>query len=45
MQNKLWAQAKKQAEQVPKLKTAAAKDRQIVLLCKTLKLALKGGQQ
>ncbi len=43
MQNNLWQQAKKQAEQVPKIKNKAAKDRQIVLLCETLKLALMGG--
>ena len=42
--NGLWKVAKKQAAQVSKLKTPEAKDRQIVLLCKTLVQAMKGGK-
>lgn len=38
----VWQQANKQAEQVGKLKNKKAKSRQVVLLCETLKRALKG---
>ena len=40
-----WQLAQKQAAQIGKIKNADAKNSQIVLLCKTLKLALKGVQQ
>jgi hypothetical protein len=40
----VWQQANKQAEQIGKLKNKKAKSRQVVLLCETLKLALKGGK-
>lgn len=39
-QKALWNMAKKQAAQVPKIKDRKAKNRQIVLLCKTLKKAM-----
>ena len=38
----VWQQANKQAAQVGKLKNKKAKSRQVVLLCETLKRALKG---
>lgn len=38
----VWQQADKQAAQVGKLKNKKAKSRQVVLLCETLKRALKG---
>ena len=40
----IWQQAQSQAMQVKKLKTKAAKSRQVVLLCETLKKALKNGR-
>jgi hypothetical protein len=43
-ENNLWQQANKQAKQVGKLKNKKAKSRQVVLLCETLKQALKGGK-
>jgi len=36
----LWQVANSQAKQVAKLNNQQAKDRQVVLLCKTLKMAL-----
>lgn len=36
----IWQQAQAQAMQVKKLKTKAAKSRQVVLLCETWKKAL-----
>ena len=42
-QKELWKIATLQAEQVAKIKDAKTKASQIVLLCKTLKAALKGG--
>lgn len=38
----VWQQAYDQAAQVGKLKNKKAKSRQVVLLCETLKRALKG---
>ena len=38
----VWQQAHKQAAQVGKLKNKKAKSRQVVILCETLKRALKG---
>ena len=38
----LWQVANSQAKQIAKLNNHQAKDRQVVLLCKTLKRALKG---
>lgn len=38
----LWQVANIQAKQVAKLNNQQAKSRQVVLLCKTLKRALKG---
>ena len=38
----LWQVANIQAKQIAKLNNQQAKDRQVVLLCKTLKRALKG---
>ena len=38
----LWQVANSQAKQVAKLNNQQAKSRQVVLLCKTLKRALKG---
>ena len=44
MDNKsLWQVANSQAKQIAKLNNQQAKSRQVVLLCKTLKRALKGG--
>lgn len=40
----LWKLAKKQANNVPALSNKDAKRRQVVLLCETLKRALKGGK-
>lgn len=40
----VWQQANKQAEQIGKLKNKKSKSRQVVLLCETLKRALKGGK-
>ena len=40
--NRLWQLADKQAGNVPRIKNRKAKDRQIVLLCKTLAEAMKG---
>ena len=42
-QKQLWKIAKLQADQIPRIKDAKAKNRQIVLLCQTLTKALKGG--
>lgn len=39
----VWQQAHKQAAQIGRLKSKKAKSRQVVLLCETLKRALKGG--
>ncbi len=39
----LWQVANSQAKQIAKLNNQQVKSRQVVLLCKTLKLALKGG--
>lgn len=39
----LWSLAKKQADQVSTLKNKQSRSRQIVLLCQTLKQALKAG--
>ena len=38
----IWQLANKQAAQVGKIKNKKAKSRQVVLLCETLKRALKG---
>ena len=38
-----WKQAHIQAANIPQIKNKQAKERQIVLLCETLKKALKGG--
>ena len=38
----LWKKAEKQAAQIPEIRHQKVKDRQIVLLCETLKKALKG---
>lgn len=37
----LWALAQRQAEQIKQLKNRASRSRQIVLLCETLKKALR----
>ncbi len=39
-----WKHAQMQAANVPQIKNKQAKSRQIVLLCETLKKALKGGK-
>ncbi len=38
-----WKHAHMQAAHIPQIKNRRAKERQIVLLCETLKKALKGG--
>lgn len=38
-----WKHAHIQAAHIPQIKNKQAKERQIVLLCETLKKALKGG--
>ena len=38
-----WKRAHMQAAHIPQIKDRRAKERQIVLLCETLKKALKGG--
>lgn len=38
----IWQQANQQANHISKLKNKKAKSRQVVLLCETLKRALKG---
>ena len=44
MANKfIWKHAHIQAAHIPQIKNKQAKERQIVLLCETLKKALKGG--
>ena len=44
MSNKsTWKNAHMQAAHIPQIKDKRAKERQIVLLCETLKRALKGG--
>ncbi len=44
MANKsIWKHAHMQAAHIPQIKDKRAKERQIVLLCETLKRALKGG--
>lgn len=40
----VWQQARKQAQQIKKLKRKESKRRQIVLLCETWKKALGGGK-
>lgn len=40
----LWALASRQADNIKKLKSQAAKSRQIALLCRTLVRAMKGGK-
>ena len=43
MANKsIWKQANMQAAHIPQIKDRRAKERQIVLLCETLKKAMKG---
>ncbi len=37
----LWKKAEKQAAQIPEIRHQKVKDRQIVLLCETLKKAMK----
>lgn len=44
MNQRLWSKAAQQAANIPLLKTAQAKRSQIVLLCETLKKALRGGK-
>ncbi len=39
----VWQLANKQAAQVGKIKNKITKSRQVVMLCETLKRALKGG--
>lgn len=39
-QNNLWKQAQIQSANIPRIKNKNAKERQIVLLCETLKKAL-----
>jgi len=39
---KLWNKANQQADNVKNLHTKEAKDRQVVLMCETLKEAMKG---
>jgi hypothetical protein len=43
-QNSAWQQAKKQAEQIGKIKNPSVRSAQIVLLCETLKKALGGAR-
>lgn len=38
-----WKRAKKQAAHIQKIKSQHVKDRQIVLLCKTLLIAMRAG--
>jgi hypothetical protein len=40
---KIWQLANSQANQIKNIKNKKAKSRQIVMLCETLKLALKAG--
>ena len=42
--SELWQQADKQAAQIPQIKEKRTKRQQIVMLCETLKKALKGGR-
>ena len=43
-QQRIWNKAQQQADNVKHLRSQEAKDRQVVLLCETLKTAINGGE-